>query len=70
MNKETKLFVAAQLNRYNSFQNVVDIEAPIFDNTYLVGTMNGSTIELDAQDAIQMIKELCEALNVLDEGSK
>lgn len=70
MNKETRNFVLSLLNKYNSSQNIVDIESTIVDNTFVVGEIDGEVVELEAQDAVQLIRELCEALNILDEVCK
>jgi len=67
MNLETRNFVTSLLNKYNSYQNVVDIESNLTDNTSVLGSINGNIIEIEDKDITLILLELCEALNVFDE---
>ncbi|AHK11153.1 hypothetical protein S14_41 [Shewanella sp. phage 1/4] len=64
MNLETRNFVTSLLNKYNCFQNIVDIDTTISDNTFVLGEVGGETIELEADALFRIIQELCEALNI------
>lgn len=66
MNKETKDFVKSLLHKYNSYQNVVDVEDLIFNNSHIVGKVDEEIIELEDIDAFSLIEELCEALNIVE----
>jgi hypothetical protein len=64
MNNETKLFVEDLLFKYDAS----NFPVKDMDNTIqCIGVIGGRKLELSSYDAINVIKELCEALNILDE---
>jgi hypothetical protein len=64
MQNETKSFVKGLLLKYNSYQQVIEEDAHIFNNSRMFPAIDGEPVELEDVDAFSLISELYEALNL------
>jgi hypothetical protein len=69
MQNETKSFVKGLLLKYNSYQQVIEEDAHIFNNSRMFPSIDGEPVELEDVDAFRIIAELYEALGLSDEDS-
>lgn len=67
MNKETQSFVTELLLKYNTHK-VVDENSLLFHNIGTYKLKDGSVVELECVDAFALIADLCEALDITQEG--
>jgi hypothetical protein len=70
MNLETKRFVISLLHKYNTHQDVIDIDSLLTNDSQVIGYVEGEVVELESVDAFSLISELCEALNITEEVLK